>query len=172
MLLSRAAIERQTEDMKNETLTQEYADQIRPLLDLARRAYGSRTQSTPAHEASRRYTELLIEYHEKNGSLLDLAATLGVAYSGIRRRIFTSKTPSLEEAAPKRKATAEELDAALERVRTAKAQGPRQYHAQLSAEYHQNGISLGAIAKGLGIANAAPLYYGVQRHMQRVAEAV
>jgi hypothetical protein len=158
--------------MKNESLTQEYADAIRPLLVLAKRAYGSRDQETPAHEASRRYTELLLEYREKDGSLLDLASALGVAYSGIRRRIFTSKTPSIEDQAPKRKATAEELDAALERVRTAKAQGPRQYHAQLSVEYHQNGISLGAIAKGLGIANAAPLYYGVQRHMQRVAEAV
>jgi transposase-like protein len=158
--------------MKNETLTNEYADQIRPLLDLARRAYGARTQSTPAHEASRRYTELLVEYNEKGGSLLDLATSLGVAYSGIRRRIFTDRTPSLGEAAPKRKVTPEELSTALERVRTAKAQGPRQYHAQLSAEYHQNGISLGAIAKGLGIANAAPLYYGVQRHMQRVGKAV
>lgn len=158
--------------MKNEELTTHYADQIRPLLPLARRAYGSRTQNTPAHEASRRYTELLVEYNEKGGSLLDLATALGVAYSGIRRRIFTSRTPSLDESAPKRKTTPEEVEAALERVRAAKAQGPRAYHAQLSVEYHQNGISLGAIAKGLGIANAAPLYYGVQRHLQRTAEAV
>ena len=158
--------------MKNEALTQEYAEKITPLLELARRAYGSRTQDTLAHEASRKYTELLIEYHNRDGSLIDLANALGVAYSGIRRRIFTSKTPSLADPAPKRKVTPEELEAALERVRTAKATNPRVYHEQLSIEYHQNGISLGAIARGLGIANAAPLYYGVQRHIQRVSEAV
>jgi len=170
MLLFPATINDKRRMMKNETLTREYADQISPLLDLAKRAYGSRAQDTPAHTASRRYTELLIEYNEKGGSLSDLAAVLGVAYSGIRRRIFTSRTPSLGDQAPKRKVTAEELEAALERVRAAKAQGPREYHAALSTEYHRNGVSLGAIAKGLGIANAAPLYYGVQRHMQRVGE--
>lgn len=158
--------------MKNEALTTEYADQIRPLLELARRAYGSRTQSTPAHEASRQYTALLVEYNEKGGSLLDIANMLGVAYSGIRRRVFTSKTPALGEPQVRSKATAEEVSAAIERVREAKSKGPREYHKQLATEYHQNGISLGAIAKGLGISNAAPLYYGVQRHLQRLSEAV
>lgn len=156
--------------MKNEELTLEYADKIQPLLPLARKAYGSRTQATPAHEASRRYTELLVEYNDKGGSLLDLATVLGVAYSGIRRRIFTSKTPNLEVDKPKRKTTPEELEAALERVREAKARGTRAYHEQLAVEYHGNGISLGALARGLGIANAAPLYYGVNRHLQRISE--
>jgi hypothetical protein len=156
--------------MKNEQLTNEYADQIRPFLELAKRAYGSRDQSTPAHEASREYTRLLIEYNEKGGSLLDLATSLGVAYSGIRRRIFTSKTPAIANLIPSHKPTAEDVEAALERVREAKKRGPRDYHAQLSAEYCNNGISLAAIAKGLGISNAAPLYYGVQRHAQRMAK--
>ena len=47
------------------SITLEYVENIKPLLPLAKRAYGSRNQETPAHEARRRYTELLVEYHEK-----------------------------------------------------------------------------------------------------------
>lgn len=152
----------------SEELTKEYAEKIKPMLELAKKAYGSRNQSTPAHIASKAYTALLIEYTEKDGSLLRLANELGVAYSGMRRRVFTAKTPSALNSWTNKNLAADEVAAAIERVRLAKQNGgTRAYHRQLSTEYYKNGVSLGAIAKGLGIKNAAPLYYGVNRHTLR-----
>ena len=40
------------------------------------------------------------------------------------------------------------------------------YHDQLAKEY-QAGISLSNLAKAMGLSSAAPLYYGVQRSLQR-----
>jgi transposase-like protein len=99
---------------------------------------------------------------------MELATELGVAYSGIRRRVFTADVPSIKNSATRQKFSPEVIEAAVARVREAKAQGVARYHAQLAVEYYENGISLGQIAKGLGISNAAPLYYGVQRHIRSV----
>lgn len=151
----------------SEELTKTYAEKIRPHLDLAKKAYGARNQSTPAHIASKNYTQLLKEFSEQGGSLLKLADELGVAYSGMRRRVFTADMPSAKNFWTKKKLSSEEVDAAIARVRNARELGPREYHKQLSTEYYDNGVSLGAIAKGLGIKNAAPLYYGVNRHTMR-----
>lgn len=139
-------------------------------MPMAHKAYGAKDQKTPAHIASQEYTRLLKEFHGLNGSLLDLSQELGVAYSGVRRRVFTSELESLAATRVKSgaKRSPEEVEASIERVRVAKALGPIKYHAQLADEY-ANGFSLGAIAKGLGITNAAPLYYGVQRHSIRKA---
>lgn len=139
-------------------------------MPMAHKAYGAKDQKTPAHIASQEYTRLLKEFHSLNGSLLDLSQELGVAYSGVRRRVFTSELESLAATRVRgaAKRSPEEVEASIERVRVAKALGPIKYHAQLADEY-ANGFSLGAIAKGLGITNAAPLYYGVQRHSIRKA---
>jgi hypothetical protein len=67
----------------------------------------------------------------------------------------------------KRSTTSEEdLSASVERVRAAKAIGSTEYHDQLVVEY-ENGISLDNLAKALGVSSGAPLYYGVQRSLQR-----
>ncbi len=79
--------------MKKDELTEKYAQKIEPILPLAKRAYGLRGQATPEHKASEKYTALLKEYYSKGGSLVALAEKLGVAYSGMRRRIFASSTP-------------------------------------------------------------------------------
>lgn len=147
-------------------LVEEYAAKIKPLLPLARKAYGPKDQATPAHEASREYTRLLKEFHDQGGSLLALAGEIGVTYSGMRRRVFTAELPPLRQGTGKPKPSEEEMSAAIERVRIAKAQGPARYHQQLAAEY-ANGYSLGVIAKGLGITNSSPLYYGVQQHTRK-----
>lgn len=156
--------------MRNEELVQQYAEKLRLLMPMAHKAYGAKDQKTPAHIASQEYTRLLKEFHSLNGSLLDLSQELGVAYSGVRRRVFTSELESLAATRVRgaAKRSPEEVEASIERVRVAKALGPIKYHAQLADEY-ANGFSLGAIAKGLGITNAAPLYYGVQRHSIRKA---
>lgn len=151
-------------------LIAEYAEKVRPLIPLARRAYGAKNQKTPAHEASQEYTRLLKEYHERGGSLLLLAQETGVTYSGMRRRVFTADLPTMSETrigVPKR--TAEETELAISRVIAAKSKSTGEYHKQLAAEY-ADGFSLGAIARGLGITSAGPLYYGVQKYARTVSQ--
>lgn len=155
--------------MKNREITEEYAEKIAPLLPLAQKAYGAKTQNTPAHQASREYTRLLVEFVEAGGSLIDLANRLQVTYSGVRRRVINASMPTMQSGHGRRKLSEEEVSAAIERVREAKKSGSSSYHAQLATEYYENGVSLSKIAKGLGISNAAPLYYGIQRHAQRKA---
>jgi transposase-like protein len=148
--------------------TTEYAEKLAKLLPLAKRAFGSRTNNTPAHHASREYTQLATEYYENGGSLVALAAELGVSYAGLRRRVMTASLPALPPRARTRMSQ-ELVDEAVERVRTAKAQGPEEYHNALAAEY-ANGVSLAKIAKGLGISSSQPLYFGVQRALLRDGE--
>jgi transposase-like protein len=152
--------------LKNTALTHEYAEKIRPLIPLATKAYGAKSQNTPAHVASRQYTDYLVEFTDKGGSLIDLSREVGVSYAGMRRRVFTANVPTMKTDT-RRKLTAEECDEAVMRVRVAREQSTAKYHEQLAIEYYRNGVSLSIIAKGLGITNAAPLYYGVQRHVQR-----
>jgi hypothetical protein len=148
-------------------LVEEYKTKIDPILDQAKRANGSRKKSTPQHEASRQYTELLLEFRERGGSLPKLADALGVAYSGIRRRVVMSSV-SVEDIKPKTKIsrTEEEIQNAIERVKDARSQGMLAYHEQLRVEY-MDGFHLSTLAKRLGLSGAAPLYYGVQRAIQR-----
>jgi hypothetical protein len=146
-------------------LVEEYALLIEPLLPLAKKAYGSRSQNTPAHHASREYTRLLQEFQSKKGSLPMLAKRLSVAYAGVRRRVVMSDI-SVSIAKPKSRLKDQDITSAVRRVRFAKEQGVNQYHDQLSDEY-KSGISLSNLAKELGLSSAAPLYYGVQRSLQR-----
>lgn len=146
-------------------LIAEYKTRIEPLLPLAKKAYGPRTQNTPAHQASREYTRLLAEFHEKGGSLPTLAKELDVAYAGVRRRVVMQNV-SVSQMRPKVRAKSEELNNAITRVKTAKAKSVDEYHDQLAAEY-EAGVSLAALARSLGLSSAAPLYYGVQRSIQR-----
>jgi hypothetical protein len=153
-------------------LAKEYAEKIKPLLPLATRAYGPKNQKTPAHDASRQYTDLLVEYTNKGGSLLYLAQELNVAYSGVRRRVFTSNLPTMSNSNARKKNDPAKIEAAITRVKNARLKSTEKYHAQLAHENYKYNISLSAIAKGLGIKNAAPLYYGVQRHITREAAEV
>lgn len=157
--------------MKNTALVEEYAEKIAPLVPLAQKAYGAKSQNTPAHQASREYTRLLVEFVDKKGSLTLLARRLEVSYAGIRRRVITANLPPMTNK-EKRSVDQETIDAAVQRVSEAKKISTRRYHAQLAKEYYETGVSLSAIAKGLGAANTGPLYYGVQRHVQRTSDYV
>lgn len=152
--------------MTNE-LIEEYKSKIEPILPAAKKANGSRKKVTPEHDASRQYTQLLIEFHNKGGSLPQLANALGVAYSGVRRRVVMS-TVSVEQIKPKVRGsiTTEDMNDAVQRVKQARAEGMTEYHDQLALEY-KNGIPLAVLARMLGLSGAAPLYYGVQRSIQR-----
>lgn len=151
----------------NMELVQEYKNKIEPILPAAKRANGSRKKVTPEHDASRQYTELLVEYRDKGGSLPKLAESLGVAYSGVRRRVVMSNV-SVENLKPVTKVSvnAEDIRYAVQRVTQAKSEGMHEYHDQLAVEY-MNGIPLATLAKAIGLSGAAPLYYGVQRSIQR-----
>jgi hypothetical protein len=158
--------------MSTDALVTEYAEKIKPILPLARKAYGSREQVTPAHAASREYTALLCEFVKNDGSLAKLAAEIGVTYSSVRRRVAMAELPATNAADVKKHTSPELVEAAVARVRNAKEHGVKSYHAQLATEYYENNVSLGAIAKGLGIKNAFPLYYGVNRHVLRTNENI
>lgn len=153
--------------MSSKNLVKEYAAKIRPLLPLAKKAYGSRSQDTPAHKASREYTELLLEFQEKGGSLPKLAKELSVAYAGLRRRVVMNNV-SVSAYKPKSrlKSSDQDIAAAARRVVTAKEKSVEEYHDQLAKEY-ESGISLSNLAKHMSLSSAAPLYYGVQRSLQR-----
>jgi hypothetical protein len=146
-------------------IVEEYATQIEPLLDIAKKAYGPRDQQTPAHTASREYTRLLTEFHSRGGSLPLLAKRLSVAYAGVRRRVVMNDI-SVSIARPKLRVKDQDVAGSAERVKIAKAKDVDSYHDQLAHEY-KLGISLANLAKELGLSSAAPLYYGVQRSLQR-----
>lgn len=148
-------------------LTQEYKNKIEPILPAAKKANGSRTKVSPEHTASKIYTELLIEYRDKGGSLPKLADALGVAYSGVRRRVVMN-TVSVGQIKPKERMaiSKDDIRYAVQRVQQARSEGISEYHDQLAEEY-KNGIPLATLAKALGLSGAAPLYYGIQRSIQR-----
>lgn len=149
-------------------LVAEYAAKIEPILPLAKKAYGSRDQDTPQHEASREYTRLLTEFYDKGGSLPQLAKKLDVAYAGVRRRVVM-KDVSVSKVKPRVRAKSEDLNDAYARVKAAKALTVDEYHDQLAREY-EAGVSLASLARMMGLSSAAPLYYGVQRSLQRRSE--
>lgn len=150
--------------MKNK-LIEDYAQRIQPILEIAKKAYGSRTQDTPEHKASREYTRLLTEFQNLGGSLPLLAKRLNVQYSGIRRRVVMSNV-SVSAVKPKTRLKGDAVLESVNRVRSAKERGTDEYHDQLADEYRL-GISLSNLAKELGLSSAAPLYYGVQKSIQR-----
>lgn len=149
----------------NTYLVSEYKERIEPLLPLAKKAYGSRNQDTPAHEASRQYTDLLIEFYNRGGSLPALASALNVAYAGVRRRVVMQDV-SVSKIKPRIKPKTEGIDDSVYRIKAAKIGTADEYHDAIAKEY-EAGVSLAAIARAMGLSSAAPLYYGVQRSLQR-----
>jgi hypothetical protein len=67
---------------------------------------------------------------------------------------------------PTVRASKEDVERSATRVLKAKEKSVDDYHDQLAKEY-QAGISLSNLAKAMGLSSAAPLYYGVQRSLQR-----
>lgn len=149
----------------SQELVEAYASKIEPILLSAKKAYGSRNQTTPAHDASREYTRLLTEFYAQGGSLPLLAKRLQVAYAGVRRRVVMNDV-SVSTVKPKIRIKDQDIRSAALRVNKAKSQNVDVYHDQVAEEY-KAGISLSNLAKELGLSSAAPLYYGVQRSLQR-----
>lgn len=143
-------------------LVQEYAMMIAPLLPLAKKAYGSRDTISPQHDASREYTRLLVEFVDKEGSLLQLAEALGVTYAGMRRRVTTATLPPSSKRA-RRKFSDDDYDTAVYAILHAKRHwSTESYHRHL-ADAYDRGLSMARIAKEMGLSSANPLYYGINR---------
>lgn len=138
-----------------------YAQAILPLLPLAKKATGSRDTKSPQHDASREYTRLAAEFYEGGGSLLQLAARLGVTYAGLRRRVTTKDVPASSHR-PRRKFDEDVYDAAVKQILDAKALGTLEYHLMLYNQY-ESGLSMSKIAKKMGLSSANPLYYGINK---------
>lgn len=145
-----------------EQLLQEYSARIKPIIGLAKKAYGSRNIDSPQHDASREYTRLLVEFYNRGGSLLQMAEELGVTYAGIRRRVTTADIPP-SSTRSRSKASAEEIKLAASRVLQAKYSGVEAYHEAIRREYEDNGISLNKLAKDMKLSSSNPLYYAVAR---------
>jgi len=108
---------------------------LKHFFPLAKKAYGSRKQDTPAHRASREYTRLLVEFSSLGGNVPELAKVLKVAYPGIRRRIIMEKV-SISDIVQERIADKSELPNAIQRIKAAKENGGSVfYHNQLTKEY-------------------------------------
>jgi transposase len=156
----------------SEELLDEYEAKILPVLELAKKAFGSRNTKSPQHDASRKYTQYLVEYYAKGGSLLKISKRLGVTYAGVRRRVVTDQMPP-EAKRRHSKSTIEDINGAYQRVIDTKARlGTAAYHDALRYEYEVNGVSLTKLAKRLGLSSANPLYYGVSRSKLRDSEDI
>ena len=153
--------------MTTAELTAEYANKIRPLLGSAKKAYGARNQSTPAHHASREYTRLLVEYDTKGGSITALCAALNVSYAGVRRRIYTYDLPVSNYKMYQNPNV--DVDAHIALISTAKSGSSVDAYYEALYDAYVDGVALSEIAKQLEITNPYPLYYGVQKHMKKIA---
>lgn len=150
----------------SQELVEEYAQKIEPILSLAQKAYGARTRIGPEHEASREYTSLLAEFQSRGGSLPLLAKHLGVAYAGVRRRVAMKDISASSFRPSGTKKSEEDIEEATLRVLDAKEHGTDAYHDQLAKEYRL-GVPVSLLAKKMKLSSAAPLYYGIQRSIQR-----
>lgn len=146
-------------------LTAEYADKIRPLLPLARRAYGPRDRLTPAHDASRKMTKLLAEYVRRGGNINALASELGVSSPGLRRRVLTADLPVIRQPRGRLRDPAQ-VTSAVENVKAARAMSVDAYHDALLREY-ERGVPMSKLADEMGMKSAYPLYYGIDRARAR-----
>lgn len=148
--------------VNNDELVDTYAALIEPLLPLAKRAYGSRDTVSPEHYASRRYTKLLTEFVKDGGSLGDLSKRLGVAYSGMRRRVQTAELPKTTPTPPRHHYTTIEYTNMVHTILEAKRQGTERYHEAIKDAYDR-GYSIARVAREMGLSSANPLYYAINK---------
>lgn len=154
---------------KDTNLLDKYEALIRPHLELAKRAYGSRDTISPQHTASREYTRLLVEFYNAGGSLLELAKRLGVQYAGVRRRVVTADV-SASSHRPRKKFPPEVYDDAVARIRETKDSGDTHEYHIILYKYWDYGLSMSKVAEGLGLSSANPLYFGINRIKKELGE--
>lgn len=149
--------------MKNRPDPVAAAEQIRPLLSKAKKAYGSQTPTSPARVASETVNAHLFEFVDKGGKLPELARELegDISLSGLRRRVRIARggEQSLLEgqtqvvgrvARPRGKKDPELITEAVKEIQRARTVGGRMYGDAVRKAYDE-GLSLKAIADEIGI---------------------
>lgn len=141
----------------NTTLVEEYAEELRSVLPLARRAVGTQRPDSPARLASDRANELLIEYaDQKHGNVTHLANELGpdvISLPGLRRRLRAARGKSLGSFSTSAKRGTTEpaaVSKATAKIRAAREHSPDAYRDAVREVYADN-VSLTAVAEQLGI---------------------
>jgi hypothetical protein len=152
-------------------LLNKYVSDLAFLKPLAETAFGARDTASHAHQASRKYTELLKEYADLGGSLIMMSKALEVTYPALRRRVMTADVKPLDRH-HRSKATPEQYAFAVATL-TPLREGPtatEQYHDAL-LKFYDEGISINRLARELGLKSAYPLYYGINKARMRKAES-
>lgn len=143
----------------NTTLVEEYAEQLRPLLPLAAKAYGTQGPNSPSRQASDKVNKLLLEYvDQKGGNVTHLADTLGkdvISLPGLRRRLRAARNGghmlgSLSTSRKRGSRDPERVAAAAKKIENAKHISSTSY-GQAVREVYSSGVSLSAVAKEMGV---------------------
>lgn len=149
--------------MKNRPSAEDAASRIRPLLDDAKKAYGSQTPNSPARQASESVNAELLTYVENGGQLPDLARFLEghISLSGLRRRVRIARGADLSAmegqeqvvgrvSRPRGKKDPKLIAKAVDDIQAARKIGGRKYGDAVRKAYDE-GLSLKAIADEIGI---------------------
>jgi transposase-like protein len=140
----------------NTTLVEEYAEELRGVLPLARRAVGTQRPDSPSRLASDRANQLLVEYaDEKHGNITHLARELEgvISLPGLRRRLRAARGKSLGSFSTSAKRGTTEpaaVSKATDKIREAREHSPDAYRDAVREVYADN-VSLTAVAEQLGI---------------------
>ena len=141
----------------NTTLVEDYAEQLRPLLPVARTAYGTQGPESGPRLASQRVNKLLVEYvDEHGGNVTHLANELGtdlISLAGLRRRLRSARSGhTLGTTTSKKRGSKDpaRVIEAAKRIGVARSEGTSRYGAEVRAVYDE-GVSLAAVADELGV---------------------
>lgn len=140
----------------NTELVDEYADELREVLPLARRAVGMQRPDSPARLASDKANELILEYvDERKGNVTHLANALEgeISLPGLRRRLRAARGKSLGSFSTSNKRGSTDparVRAATAKIREARDHSPDAYRDAVREVYADN-VSLTAVAEELGI---------------------
>jgi hypothetical protein len=141
----------------NTNLVGEYAEQLRPLLPRARRAYGTQGPNSSARQASDQVNVLLLEYVNKGGNVTHLANELEgvISLAGLRRRLRSARnTRGLlgTVSSPRKRGSKEpeRVKSAAARVEEARGVSPTAYGDAVRSVYAEN-VSLSAVADEMGV---------------------
>jgi hypothetical protein len=140
----------------NAELVDKYAEELRDVLPLARRAVGTQRPDSPARLASIRANELILEYVDgKGGNVTHLAAALDpiISLPGLRRRLRSARTSTLGSfsTSPRRGSKDPALvAAAVKKIQAARVSSSEEYRDAVRDVYANN-VSLSAVADELGI---------------------
>lgn len=154
----------------------DFAEKIQPLLDSAKRAFGSQPAGSKSRVDSDEVNRLLLEYVDAGHPVPALANELepDISLSGLRRRIRLAKarrsnpnpTPlGNSHSGPRKTVDMNVLDSVIPEIEEAREHGNPEYGTAIAKAYAA-GVPLQAIADKLGLS-----YYAVWAAMRTVSSS-